>query len=338
MPVKPLAALTGGTGFVGSHLADALIAAGYRVRALVRRPEDPGWLKGLDVEIVKGDVRDAASLDSLVRGAAAVVHAAGKTSAKNEAGYMAANAGGTANVAAATKRLAPGAHVVFVSSLAAAGPSRDGSPVKSSAPPRPVSTYGRSKLAGEEALRGVAGLSFTILRPSAVYGPRETSIKDLFVAASKGVVPVLAGGTPRIQLVYALDVAAAVIGALQRGGWGETFFVAHPEVLTYGTIAGTLAELPPKRPRLIPVPAALIRLAGFLVGAATSFSKGPPVFNAEKASEMLESAWICDVSDAEAALGRPFATDFAAGARKTWEWYLEKGWIRSGKIAARKRS
>jgi dihydroflavonol-4-reductase len=268
MPARPLATLTGGTGFVGSHVAEALLASGYRVRALVRRPDDPGWLKGLDVEIVKGDVRDASSLDALVEGAEAVVHAAGKTSARNEAEYLAANAVGTANVAAATKRRTAGAHLVLVSSLAAAGPSRDATPVKATDPGRPISSYGRSKLAGEEALRRTSGISYTILRPCAVYGPRETAIRDLFVAASKGVVPVLAGGTPRLQLVYALDVAAAVIGALRRGGRGETFFVAHPEILTYGTIAETLAGLPSRKPLMVPVPGVLIRLAGLLVGSA----------------------------------------------------------------------
>jgi len=338
MPAKPLAALTGGTGFVGSHVADALLAAGYRVRALVRRPDDPGWLEGLPIDLVKGDVREASSLDALVEGAGVVVHAAGKTSARSEADYMAANADGTANVAAAALRRAPEAHLVLISSLAAAGPSRDGVPVKASAPGRPVSTYGRSKLEGENELRSATRLGYTILRPSAVYGPRETAIRDLFVAASKGVVPVLAGGTPRIQLVYALDVAAAVMGALGRGARNETFFVAHPEPLDYRRIAETLAGLPARKPLLVPVPAALIRLAGLVVGAATALSSGPPVFNSEKAAEMLEPAWLCDVSDAEAALGRPFSTDFASGARKTWEWYLEKGWVRSDNIAARKRS
>ena len=338
MSGKALAALTGGTGFVGSHVAESLLGAGYRVRALVRRPEDPGWLKGLPVEIVKGDVREPDTLDALVRGAAVVVHAAGKTSARSEADYMAANARGTANVANATQRRAGEAHLILVSSLAAAGPSRDGAPVRASAPPRPVSPYGRSKLAGEDEIRRADGISYTILRPCAVYGPRETAIRDLFVAASKGVVPVLAGGTPRIQLVYALDLAAAVVGAVRRGGRGETFFVAHPEILTYGSVAGTLAGLPQKKPVLLPVPAALIRLAGFLVGAASSLSKSPPVFSSDKADEMLQPAWICDVSEAQVALGEPLRTDFAAGARRTWDWYVANGWIRSDNIAATKRS
>lgn len=330
-----LVALTGGTGFVGSHVADALVAAGFRVRALVRRPDDVGWLKGTGVELVKGDVRDAATLPALVAGASAVVHVAGKTSARSEAEYMAANAGGTQNVADAVRSHAPDAHVVHVSSQAVAGPSLGGSAVKTSDEPRPVSSYGRSKRAGEEALRR-SGVPFTILRPCGVYGPRETAIRDLFVAASRGFVPVLAGGRPRIHLVYGPDVAAAVVGALSRGPRGETFFVAHPEVLDYGSIANILAELPSRRPLRVPIPAAAVRSAGHIAGALSLFGKGPPVFNREKADEMLQTAWLCDVSEAQVALGQPFRTDFRTGSRLTWNWYLERGWVvdRGGKIRA----
>jgi nucleoside-diphosphate-sugar epimerase len=224
---------------------------------------------------------------------------------------------------------------VLISSQAAAGPSLEGAPVKAADAPHPVSSYGRSKLAGEEALRR-SGVPFTILRPCAVYGPRETAIRDLFVAASKGVVPVLAGGRNRIQMVYGPDVAAAVLGALDRGPRGDTFFVAHPEVLDYCVIAETLSGLPSRRPFRLPVPAAAIRVAGHIVGAVSAFGKGPPVFNAEKAEEMLQSAWLCDASGAQIALGQPFRTDFQSGARLTWDWYVERGWIhdRNGKIRA----
>lgn len=334
MPRGDLVALTGGTGFVGSHVADALLSAGYRVRALVRRPATPGWLAGTRVEIVVGDVRQPDSLKALVAGASAVVHVAGKTSARNEAEYMAANATGTANVVEATLEGSKCAHVVLVSSLAAAGPSLDGEPVRVGGAPHPVSSYGRSKLAGELAMKRLPRLAYTILRPGAVYGPRETAIRDLFVAASRGFVPVLAGGLPRIQLVFAGDVAAAVLGALSRGGKSETFFVAHPEILDYRKIAETLAALPSRRPRLLPVPALAIRAAGVLAGAFGRLRQGPPVFNSEKAGEMLQKAWLCDVTETQTALGQPFRTDFGTGSRLTWKWYLERGWLsdRDGKI------
>ncbi|HEY3350678.1 MAG TPA: NAD-dependent epimerase/dehydratase family protein [Thermoanaerobaculia bacterium] len=336
MRAGDLVSLTGGTGFVGSHVADALLAAGYRVRALVRRPEDVAWLKGTGVDFVKGDVRDASTLPALVDGAAAVVHVAGIVLARSEAEYMAANSGGTWNVAAAARAHAPDAHVVLVSSQAAGGPSLDGLPVSCAAPGRPVSAYGRSKLAGEEALKR-SGAAFTILRPCAVYGPRETAIRDLFVAASKGVVPVLARGRPRIHMVYGPEVAAAVRGALDRGPRGETFSVAHPEILDYASIAETLAALPSRRAFRVPVPSSVVRGAGHILGALSAFGKGAPVFNADKANEMLQEAWICDVSDAQVALGQPFRTDFATGSRLTWDWYLERGWLadRGDKIRVR---
>jgi hypothetical protein len=101
-------------------------------------------------------------------------------------------------------------------------------------------------------------------------------------------------------------------------------------------IAETLSGLPSRRPFRLPVPAAAIRVAGHIVGAVSAFGKGPPVFNAEKAEEMLQSAWLCDASGAQIALGQPFRTDFQSGARLTWDWYVERGWIhdRNGKIRA----
>jgi nucleoside-diphosphate-sugar epimerase len=321
-----LVAVTGGTGFVGSHVVEALLAAGWRVRALVRRPASPGWLRGLNVELVEGDVRDPGPLPGLVDGASAVVHVAGKTAARSLEEYRAANAGGTANLVAACRASAPGAHFVLVSSQAAAGPARGGVPVKPSDPARPVSSYGISKREGEVAVER-SGLSFTILRPSAIYGPRETAIRDLFVAASRGFAPVLAGGRARVQLVFVLDVAAAVGAALRRGGRGETLFAAHPEVLDYRQIAERLASLRTPPARLVPVPAAAVRAAGWLAGMASRLGAAPPVFSSEKAEEMLQDAWLCDVSETQAALGEPLRTGFAAGARQTWDWYRREGII-----------
>lgn len=324
---RGLVALTGGSGFVGSHAAEALLAAGYRVRALVRRPHQPGWLSGLDVEPVPGDVREAESLARLVDGAVAVVHVAGKTSARSEAEYLEANAVGTGHLARATARLATGAHFLLISSQAAGGPSVEGRAVCSGDTCRPVSAYGRSKLAGEKELAAVPGLGFTVLRPSSVYGPRERAIKDLFSASARGMVPLLAGGKPRVQFVYALDLARAIVAAIAREPRGEVFFAAHPEVLDYRQIARTLAELRRPPARLLPVPAGLVRAAGTLAGLSSRFSSAPPVFNSEKAEEMLQDAWLCDVQPAQAALGQPFTTPFAEGARLTWEWYRAQGWL-----------
>ncbi len=330
MVASRLAVLTGGTGFVGSHVAEALLESGYRVRALVRRPAQPGWLADLKVEIAVGDVRDAASLTPFVEGADLVVHAAGKTAAKGLAEYRACNAAGTRHLLDATLSAAPGAHFILISSQAAAGPSLDGDPVRPEGRGRPVSSYGWSKLEGEDELRASPDLAFTILRPSAVYGPRETALRDLFVATARGFTPVLAGGTPRVQMVYVEDVARAVVASAARGGRRETFFVAHPEILDYRSVALVLSQLRTPPARLVPVPAVVIRAAGLLVSLASRLAKAPPVFSSEKAEEMLQAAWLCDVSATQDALGSPLVTPFAEGARKTWEWYRKAGWLGKG--------
>ncbi len=327
MDSSRLAALTGGSGFVGSHVAEALLGAGYRLRALARRPNEPGWLKGLDIELIPGDVRDAASLRPLVEGACLVVHAAGKTSARSLAEYRASNAVGTRHLVDATLDGAPGAHFILVSSQAAGGPSLDGTPVATAARGRPVSSYGWSKLEAEDEVRAARGLSYTILRPAAVYGPREMAIRDLFVATAHGFTPLLAGGTPRIQLAFVRDVARAVVAAGRRGGRNETFFVAHPEILDYRAIATTLAGLRNPPARILPVPAFVIRVAGVLMGLMSPLGKGPPVFNGEKAGEMLQPAWLCDVTPTQEALGAPLTTSFREGAELTWKWYREMGWL-----------
>jgi nucleoside-diphosphate-sugar epimerase len=327
MKESRLAVLTGGTGFVGSHVAEALVKAGYRVRALARRPSDAGWLAGLGVEVVPGDVRDAASLVPFARGADLVVHAAGKTAARSLAEYRASNAAGTRHLLDATRAVASGAHFILISSQAAAGPSHDGAPVRADVRGRPVSSYGWSKLEGEDQLRVSPDLAFTILRPSAVYGPRETALRDLFVATARGFTPVLAGGTPRVQLVYVSDLARCVLAAAARGGRRETFFVAHPEVLDYRSIAVTLSRLRTPPARLVPVPALAIRAAGLITSLVSVLGKGPPVFNSEKAGELLQPAWLCDVSSTQAELGSPLVTPFPEGARKTWDWYREAGWL-----------
>jgi nucleoside-diphosphate-sugar epimerase len=327
MPTPRLAALTGGTGFVGSHLAEALLAGGYRVRALVRRPAEPGWLKSAGVDVVPGDVRDPSSLASFVEGADLVVHAAGKTSARSLADFRACNATGTRHLVDATREAAPAAHFVLISSQAAAGPSRDGNPVLPGTRGRPISSYGSSKLEGEDEVRASDGLAFTILRPSAVYGPRETAIRDLFVATSRGFTPLLAGGTPRVQMVFVEDVARVLMAVAERGGRRETFFVAHPEVLDFRGIAVTLSRLRTPPARLVPVPALAIRAAGLVTSLVSALRKAPAVFSSEKAAEMLQPAWLCDVSGTQAALGSPLSTPFSDGARRTWNWYLEKGWL-----------
>ena len=204
----PLLALTGGTGFLGLHLAPALASAGFRLRLLSRREVAHPALDGLDFETVHGALEDEAALAALVRGADVVVHAAGLIKARNRAEFLRGNRDGTAALARAARLHAPGARFIFISSLAARAPG--------------LSPYAFSKRAAEEAARAAyaeAPEQLALIRPPAVYGPWDRESLAMFKAAQGWVAPVL--GDSKVAVIHADDAAgaiAAVAGAGFRPG------------------------------------------------------------------------------------------------------------------------
>ncbi|WP_254603023.1 NAD(P)-dependent oxidoreductase [Sphingomonas bacterium] len=179
-------AITGGTGFVGSHLIDGALAAGHHVHALARRPQAPRD----GVEWIAGALDRTASLDTLVAGADAVVHVAGVVNAPDRAGFSAGNVDGTAAIVAAASR-AGVARFVHVSSLAAREPG--------------LSAYGWSK-AGAEKIVTASDLDWSIVRPPAIFGPRDTEMLELFRIARYRIMPLPPAGG-RMSLIYVEDLA-----------------------------------------------------------------------------------------------------------------------------------
>ena len=147
----PKVLVTGGNGFLGSHLVEALIRRGYRVRCLVRRTSDLRWIQGLRVEYVHGNLADLTSLSRAVQGVDYVYHSAGVIKALKPETYYRVNRDGTRNLLQVCSDSRENfKKFIYVSSLAAVGPSPNGRPLREESCPRPVSDYGRSKLEGEE--------------------------------------------------------------------------------------------------------------------------------------------------------------------------------------------
>jgi nucleoside-diphosphate-sugar epimerase len=321
--------LTGGTGFVGSHVARALGVRGWRVRALARggASRRSALPAGEGIEPVAGDLSDGTDLSTLIAGTEAIVHVAGITRGRTLEEYRAVNALGTARVVEAGRRVAPRALFVLVSSQAAAGPMRDGRPVREEDPPRPVSWYGASKLEGEEAVRAGWPGPWIVLRPSVVFGPGDRGLFILFRAAARGILPVPAGDT-RIQVIRAERAADAIAEAAGRPDLaGRRAFLADPEPVTTRSLSEAIAELPRKRPLLVPVPRALIRLAGASQTAVEAITRRSRPFNADKAREILAGDWVCDPEPLRRDLGLRAPPALAQELAETWEWYARQGWL-----------
>lgn len=322
--------LTGATGFVGSHVARALAGRGWSVRALVReRSRGRSALLAPDPRIqqVAGDLSAATDLSAAIAGAGAIVHVAGLTRARTLAEYRAVNAAGTARVVEAARRVSPDALFVLVSSQAAAGPAREGEPVREGDPARPVSWYGASKLEAEEAVRTGWPGPWIVLRPSVVFGPGDRGLFILFRAAARGLLPVPAGAT-RVQVIRAERAADAIARAAGRPDLaGRTAFLADPEPISTRALSEAIAELPPKRPRLVPVPPFLIRLAGASQTVVEAITRRSRPFNADKAREILAGDWVCDPGPILRELGVPPAPPLPQELAETWDWYVRQGWL-----------
>jgi nucleoside-diphosphate-sugar epimerase len=320
-----LALVTGATGFVGSHLADLLLARGDRVRVTVRRTSTLEWLEGKPVERVECDLREGAGLDRACEGVDVVFHVAGVVNARDEAAYRAGNW-------LATKRMAEAAvaakvrRFVHVSSLAAAGPSPDGRPVTEEMECRPVSAYGRSKLEGEgEALRHRGECEVVVIRPPVVYGPRDHGLVEMYQVLRAGVKPSF-GGDKYVSIVHVADLARgiALAGGHARAA-GEVFHLSNEAFHSQSDVMDFILAGLERRAVRVPIPDRLVRFFGGVAEDAARMLGRHSMFNRDKAREMTQNAWVCSPAKAERLLGWRAEVEIEQGLRETLAWYRGRG-------------
>ncbi|WP_193371322.1 NAD-dependent epimerase/dehydratase family protein [Pelagibius marinus] len=321
-------ALTGGSGFVGGHILRRLVAEGWQVRALTRRPDGLPPVEGAppgSVTAIPGDLESSEALAELVAGADAVIHCAGLVAARRRADFLRVNAEGTAALLRALEagRQAggPAPRFVLISSLAAREPQ--------------LSPYADSKRQAEEALRRLgAGLDWRVLRPAVVYGPGDRATLPLFRQFLRGLA-LVPGGSGRFSMIYVEDLAAAAVAALApelpAGGFlgpddGTAGGYGWAEVLA---AAGRLAGRPV---RAVTVPRVLQRLAAALSTAGALVSGRPAVLSQGKVNEFGHPDWVCRPqppgapSLSDCISWRP-AVGLDEGFSKTVAWYKAAGWL-----------
>jgi nucleoside-diphosphate-sugar epimerase len=319
--------VTGATGFIGSHLVEALLQKGVQVRCLLRKAGDLKWLKDLPVEITLGDCIDKASLREAVKGVDQVFHLAGITKAVKEKAFFEINAFGTENLILACCQHNP--HIqkfLYLSSQAAAGPCQNGNKKRESDPCEPVSPYGQSKRLGEElALAHSQELPLVILRPPGVYGPRDKDFYALFKWVSRRINPCFSG---QVSLCYVQDVVQAILLAAEsRTISGEIFFVSDGTDYHMEEIGDALAQTIGVTPLSIPIP------KWFIFGVASfseylSFISGrPPLISRGMAEQMIQEDWTCDITKAKTLLGFQPQFQLLQGARLTFHWYRKQKWL-----------
>lgn len=328
---KPTKALvTGSNGFAGSHLVEALLSRGYKVSCLVRKTSNLRWLQGLNLDFVYGELVDKDSLKNAVTGKDFVFHLGGLTKANRKEDYYKANHLGTKNLVEAINESNPEIkRLVYVSSQAAVGPGKDMTPLDEDAPCHPITHYGNSKLLGEQAVLSYKDkLPVTVIRPPAIYGPRDTEIFFFFKLIRNHIKPVFGFKERYLSLVYVKDLVEGIcLAAESQKAVGQIYFIANESPSSFSEAEELIQKALNVKAITLRVPVSLFIFAAFLSEQFARLKGQAASFNPQKAREISARFWICDVSKAKKELGFSTKYSLEQGAIETVKWYKENGWL-----------
>ena len=324
------ALVTGGTGFIGCHLIEKLSQRGVEIVSVAKDGQNAELLRQLGAKVITGDLNNGIRWDEALDGVDIVFHLAGVTRSRFARDYYEGNTKAThrftevcALRAASLKRF------VYVSSQTAAGPSPDGSPLVEDAPCHPVSHYGKSKLLAEEEVRKAgARLPWTIVRPSAVYGPRDREWYEYIRMILHGFQLLVGFGTKSMNLIHADDLADGILLAgTAPQAVGQTYFLGSERAYSTLEIGMMMARVLNKHAIKVRVPHALTYAVGAIEGAVGKVTGHDVFFNFQKAKESVQTAWTCSIEKAKRELGFAPHIPLEDGVRSTCEWYRQNRWM-----------
>ncbi len=308
-------AITGATGFLGLHIAQKLKMDGRPLRALVRSQSRAKALKELGAELVFGDLGNKSALADLVENCACVVHVAGAIKARTSQELIAINGGGTANLVSACAKISPNIRMVHISSITAREPQ--------------LSAYAASKASSEQAAKAHNG-PLVIIRPNAVYGPGDRETLQVFKVAQGPVQPLFNQPDARIAMIHVDDAARAVVELCKSNYVTGLFEISDERTGGYGwkEITHTAIGAVNGKPRLFPVSAGMLKIAGVVSEFFGGFRSDPPIFTTGKVREILHGDWAVQTDlQIPENIWQP-SINLEQGFDDAVNWYKEQGWLR----------
>lgn len=332
------ALVTGATGFIGRHVVDGLLDRGVAVRALVRSPARAAHLRRDGVEVVTGSLDGIDAWRGAIAGCDAVFHCAGLVAARRRAELTAVNGVAAGRLADACAAAETPPVFVHLSSLAAAGPApRDGIRDEA-APPRPVSAYGASKLAGDGELSArAARLPITLVRPGIVFGPHETNVAAMFQSIQWTRLHAMMGfRSPRLSLVHVADLVPLVLAAAERGtrlpptpgtapGAGIYQAADDREFPTHAELGRRMARALGTRTLVLPLPLTVAFPTAFAIETFWNLRGSPSIVSPDKIREAIAPSWAASAARARDELGFSPAASLDQRLAETAAWLRTSG-------------
>lgn len=326
--------ITGSGGFVGSHLVDEFLRRGYTVSVIVRNETTLRWVNPKTVTMWKGSYDDASFLQKAVQNQDIIIHSAGVLASSNYEGFYKGNVEVTKNLLEAVAIANPALQrFVHISSLAVALPSPflEDPTNEQVIVQEPLTKYGKSKLEAEKVVHTYREkIPITIVRPPAIYGPRDEAIYDYFRLLSKGfIAPIMGFDKKRMSLIHIHDLVRGIYELCQSENTiSQTYFLTSKEYYTWNDIIQATKVALQKRILIpIPLPHFAILLNGYISTFIGRIRKKPPVFDKEKAKNFTQRHWICSHKKALYDFQFEQQISLQKGIQETMDWYKNNGWL-----------
>lgn len=323
--------ITGATGFIGSHLAESLHAKGYQLRCLVRKTSNLHWIRHLPVEYVYGDLFDEQALNTAVKNIDYIYHLAGVTKAKSKEEYFKGNHLATKNLL----EIVLSSHsnlkrFIHVSSQTAVGPTLSGLSVDETTPFHPITTYGISKMEAEKECLALMGkLPITIVRPPAVYGPRDKDVFEFFNTMNKGLQPMIGFNNKTVSLIHVKDLVDGMIVAGENpNGLHQTYFISSERFYNWKEVGEITSRVMGKKAIRLRIPEPGVYAIAAVSEVFSFISRKPVLLNLEKAKDIVQNAWTCSIAKAQRELGFRESFTLEEGIKNTIAWYRDQGWLK----------
>jgi nucleoside-diphosphate-sugar epimerase len=329
--MKKRVLITGASGFVGYHLIAAALASNLEVYAAVRPTSNISHLSEFDIQYTHLDFSNPELLSQELadKKYSYIIHASGITKAKTKAEYDEVNAGYTKNLALAALSLGSSLEkFVFVSSLAAMGPLKDISgTIQDNSPAHPVTNYGASKLLAEKYLAEIKGLPLIVIRPTAVYGPREKDIFILLQTISKGLEPHIGSFDQQISFIYVKDLARIIVDSLFSDVTNRQYNVSDGGTYNRYALAEGVKKAMHKKTWKFHLPVFAVSALASLMERIYKNSAAAPTLNKEKMNELTAVNWACSIANVKKDLGFNPRYNLESGLAETIDWYKTNKWL-----------
>lgn len=317
--------VTGASGFVGGYLVEEGLRRGYEVHAGLRATSSRRWLQDERIRFFIHDFNDVDQLTADLRREQFdyIIHNAGLTAAPNLDKLIAVNKGTLQNLVTACRRAEHmPKKVIYTSSLAAYGPAdlQAGDRVELDSPPHPVTNYGRSKLAGETYLMEQADVPYLIIRPTAVYGPRDYEFLPVYKTVKMGLKVLPGLSDQKVTMIYVEDLARAFFDGLESAHLRKAYFATDGHVYTTAQLNDLVAQHLGKKPLTIKMPLPILKIVAALSETIGSWKGKYPVLNRDKVHEIKSRSWACDGDALKKDVNFVPSFDLSKGLKATLAW------------------